>query len=139
MTTKARPPRYRPGDYRLRVERVFNDTPVALMDLLRQIKFDDPVLCLSFLCEQRFDEFSMQTDYTRLMGWMVTTFDMLRRAHRVPDLPEEVMAESAATYVIDWHLTLRIEAKEKPLLLMDAKPPNLAAYLHTVNETGGAR
>lgn len=115
-------------------ERVLNETPNHTDWLLRHIKFDDPLLCLSFLAEQRIEEPEMWRDLTRLMGWMVTTFDALRRAGRTPDLPTSVTVESAAVYVLDYHLTLFVEAQSDPRVLLDAKPPNLAAYLHTVGE-----
>jgi hypothetical protein len=119
-------------------ERVLNETPGHTDWLLRHIRFDDPLLCLSFLAEQRIEEPEVWKDLTRLMGWMVTTFDWLRRSGRTPDLPTSVTVESAAVYVIDYWLTLFVEARSDPdpsRVLLDARPPNLAAYLHTCDET----
>jgi hypothetical protein len=133
-------PEYRTkrNDY-LDRERLLNDTPNSLYWLLKHLKFDDPILCLSFLAEQRINEPETWKDLTRLQGWMVTTFDTLRRAGRTPDLPTSIMAESASTYVIDYWLTLIVQSKSDPRVVYDAKPPTLAAYLHVVNEMGEKR
>lgn len=126
-------PRYQPIYKRVREERL-NSTPPGLASLLVSLRYDDPITCLSFMCEQRLD--TSTDDFGQLLGWMVATFDVLRRAGRTPDLPNDIPVESACLYVLDFWITAHIEAHkaEDPDLLLDVKPPTVKAYYRTTGE-----